>query len=84
MDALVRTAAGLAPGRPLSVLIFHRVLRAADPLRPYEPTSAQFDALMGWVSAHFRVLPLLDAVRALRKGALPARALCITFDDGYA
>ncbi|MCS6945210.1 MAG: polysaccharide deacetylase family protein [Sutterellaceae bacterium] len=80
---VVRLAAGLAPGRPLSVLIFHRVMRAPDPLRPYEPTAAQFDALMRWLSEQFRVLPLLEAVRALRTRSLPPRALCITFDDGY-
>jgi peptidoglycan/xylan/chitin deacetylase (PgdA/CDA1 family) len=32
----------------------------------------------------FDVLPLPDAVRRLRAGTLPARAACITFDDGYA
>jgi peptidoglycan/xylan/chitin deacetylase (PgdA/CDA1 family) len=32
----------------------------------------------------FQVLPLGEAVAQLRDGKLPARPLCITFDDGYA
>jgi peptidoglycan/xylan/chitin deacetylase (PgdA/CDA1 family) len=39
---------------------------------------------MRWVAANFDVLPLPDAVRALREDRLPKRALSITFDDGYA
>jgi peptidoglycan/xylan/chitin deacetylase (PgdA/CDA1 family) len=39
---------------------------------------------MGWIREWFDVLPLEDAVAALSRGSLPARALAITFDDGYA
>jgi peptidoglycan/xylan/chitin deacetylase (PgdA/CDA1 family) len=39
---------------------------------------------MRWVKANFNVLPLGEAVRALREDRLPGRALSITFDDGYA
>jgi len=78
---------GLSPagerGR-LSVLIFHRVLQSADPLMPDEVDAARFDALCGWLAAWFQVLPLDRAVRLLAEGRLPARALAITFDDGYA
>ncbi len=39
---------------------------------------------MRQLAACFNVIPLYDAVRGLRKGKLPDRAACITFDDGYA
>jgi peptidoglycan/xylan/chitin deacetylase (PgdA/CDA1 family) len=39
---------------------------------------------MQWVRRWFNVLPVPEAVRRLREKSLPARALCVTFDDGYA
>jgi len=74
----------LAGPRALSVLAYHRVLPAPDALRPGEPCAADFESRMGWIKANFNVLPLREAVRALREDRLPRRALCITFDDGYA
>jgi len=67
----------------LSILIFHRVLRASDPLAPDEPDASRFDEMLSWVAQTFRVLPLDTAIERLRDGTLPARALSITFDDGY-
>lgn len=81
------TLSALRPGGPnaqLSIVIFHRVLPAPDPLVPGDPDSACFDRLCGWLAAWYRVLPLDDAVRRLASGSLPSRALAITFDDGYA
>jgi peptidoglycan/xylan/chitin deacetylase (PgdA/CDA1 family) len=77
----------LSPGGPrarLSVLIFHRVLPRPDPLFPGEPDAARFDWQLRLLKRWFDILPLPDAVHALREGRLPARALAITFDDGYA
>lgn len=72
-----------ARGR-LTVLIFHRVLAAPDPLLPDEFDAQRFDAVCGWLRRWFNVLPLDAAVRRLAQGTLPARPLAITFDDGYA
>lgn len=69
--------------RPLSVMIFHRVLRQPDPLLDGEPDAARFEEQMRWVSAWFNVLPLDEAVTRLKNGSLPPRAMAITFDDGY-
>ncbi|MFT4173280.1 MAG: polysaccharide deacetylase family protein [Rhodocyclaceae bacterium] len=68
----------------LSILIFHRVLVAPDPLFPGEMHAARFDAVLHWVRRWFHVLPLREAVAHMQAGTLPARALAITFDDGYA
>lgn len=79
--SLLSPAAGRAR---LSVLIFHRVVPEPDPLFPDEMHVRRFYEVCGWLKAWFNVLPLDEAVRALQGGSLPARACCITFDDGYA
>lgn len=88
LNTLYRPMAGLlSPAGPkarLSILIYHRVLAETDPLFPDEATAESFDRQMGWVKQVFRVLPLPEAVARLKAGTLPARAACITFDDGYA
>ena len=68
----------------LPIFIYHRVIPAADPLLPGLTDAATFERQMSLVAAEFNVLPLSEACERLRRGALPARALCITFDDGYA
>jgi peptidoglycan/xylan/chitin deacetylase (PgdA/CDA1 family) len=68
----------------LSILIYHRVLAERDPLLPGVPDADRFERHMRVLKRFFHVMPLTTAVRHLRHGTLPARALCITFDDGYA
>lgn len=77
-----RSPAG--PGAALSVMIFHRVRPVSDPLCPEEVDAVRFDRLCAWLASWFQVLPLDEAVQRLKAGTLPARALSITFDDGYA
>lgn len=76
----------LSPGGKtgLSIFIYHRVLPHKDPLFPAEVDSADFDQDLHRLKSMFNVIPLLDAVRHSAAGTLPARAACITFDDGYA
>lgn len=68
----------------LLVLIYHRVLAAPDAMLPSEPDAATFAQQMDLLAGNFVVLPLREGVARLRDGKLPARAVCITFDDGYA
>jgi peptidoglycan/xylan/chitin deacetylase (PgdA/CDA1 family) len=68
----------------LSILIFHRVVPESDPLFPMELEAAHFERLCAWVASMFHVLPLDEAIARHALGDLPARALSITFDDGYA
>lgn len=67
----------------LSILLYHRVLARADPLNNWDPTAAEFNGQMRALSRLFTPLPLGEAVGRLRNGNLPARAACVTFDDGY-
>lgn len=85
---LLRQFGGLFyPGGPrgrLPVLIYHRVLPQRDPLFPTEVTAQDFDWQMQLLARSFQPLPLSEAARRLQSGSLPARAVCVTFDDGYA
>ena len=68
----------------LSILIYHRALAAPDPILYDEIDGATFERHMALLAAEFNVLPLGDACTWLARGRLPARAACVTFDDGYA
>ncbi len=87
MHHLLAGALGVAsPGgrrARLVILTYHRVLPAPDPLLPDEPDRDQFQRQMMTLARLANVLPLPDAAQRLRDGTLPARAACITFDDGY-
>jgi peptidoglycan/xylan/chitin deacetylase (PgdA/CDA1 family) len=68
----------------LTILIYHRVLAAPDPILHDEIDAATFERHVKLLAGDFNVLPLGEACARLARGSLPARAACITFDDGYA
>jgi peptidoglycan/xylan/chitin deacetylase (PgdA/CDA1 family) len=68
----------------LSVLIFHRVMPKSDPLQPDEFYAERFDEVVRLLAEHCCPLSLADGLGLLEQGCLPPRAVCVTFDDGYA
>lgn len=74
------------PGRRgrLLVLAFHQVPTEPDALQPSVVHLQAFAEQMQWIREYCSVLPLPEAAARLKEGELPARAACITFDDGYA
>jgi peptidoglycan/xylan/chitin deacetylase (PgdA/CDA1 family) len=68
----------------LLILIYHRVHARPDPMFPGEVDAERFDWQMDLLRRRCSPMPLADAVAGLRRGRLPARAVAVTFDDGYA
>jgi len=68
----------------LTVMIFHRVVPAEDPFFPDDPDVQRFASIMYAVASYFTPLSLEEALCRLEAGTLPPRAVCVTFDDGYA
>lgn len=84
IDLAASTLAPAGKRSRLTILIYHRVRPEPDALRPGECDQQTFRWQMELLSRHYRVLPLHEAWQRLARGTLPARAACITFDDGYA
>jgi len=71
-------------GASLPILMYHRVMAELDPMQPEVPTAAMLNTQFKALAEMFRVLPLNEGVQRLLEGTLPARSVCVTFDDGYA
>lgn len=84
LKQLTNITSNLYGQKRLIVLIYHRVLDEPDPMRPDEIDIATFSWQMDLLSEYFNVLSLDDAIVKLQANTLPHRAICITFDDGYA
>lgn len=84
----LRAVSGLAApgGRDgrFAILIYHRVLPRADEINGWYVTVEEFERQMAALRAHYSPLPLSEAIERLQQRSLPSRAVCVTFDDGYA
>ena len=67
----------------LTVLVFHKVPVELDTLDTSEIPLKIFENTLFSIQNYFDILPLEEAINALKRGDLPARSACITFDDGY-
>ncbi len=81
---LATLSSGIGKQKKILILIYHRVLDEPDFMRPGEVDRKVFSWHMELLAKYFNVLPLADALEQLHKDSLPSRAVCITFDDGYA
>lgn len=68
----------------LGILIYHRVLTEADDFRKGLPTVKEFEWQMELIAKYFNPLPMSEALDLMAVNKLPERAVCISFDDGYA
>ncbi|NOT12409.1 MAG: polysaccharide deacetylase family protein [Methylococcaceae bacterium] len=78
------SVSGLGRQKKLFILIYHQVMDQPDFMRPWEIDKAAFSWQMALLAKYFNVLPLHDALENIANDSLPSRAICITFDDGYA
>jgi peptidoglycan/xylan/chitin deacetylase (PgdA/CDA1 family)/MoaA/NifB/PqqE/SkfB family radical SAM enzyme/GT2 family glycosyltransferase len=72
---------GPAPGG--LVLAYHRVAALSPDTHRLCVSPSRFHEHMRYLREHCTPLPLLELVLAARAGALPPRAVAVTFDDGY-
>jgi len=68
----------------LTILYYHSVLPDSAAGSPSAFHAGMFGRQLDILRRFYRVLPLPDALARLESGSLPARSVCITFDDGYA
>ncbi|MFT6915423.1 MAG: peptidoglycan/xylan/chitin deacetylase (PgdA/CDA1 family) [Motiliproteus sp.] len=80
---LLKTGYSLLCQQKLAIVIYHSVVAHKDPMRPDVPDLAEFQWQMELLQQQFNPLSMSDAIKGLRAGTLPPRAVCVTFDDGY-
>ena len=80
---LVSTFSKGGPKARLRVLMYHRVVGGVPGAVNPGLTASQFEWQMMVLARHFNMLSLSDGVTRYKEGTLPARAACVTFDDGF-
>lgn len=83
VSALARALPSTRSNR-LLILIYHRVHRRPDPMFPGEVDAQRFAWQMALLRRYCNPVALSEGIAGLRSGALPPRAVAVTFDDGYA
>ena len=78
-----RRPAPLPPAPGGLVLAYHRVAALSPDTHRLCVSPSRFREHMRYLREHCTPLPLLELVLAARAGALPPRAVAVTFDDGY-
>ena len=84
---LLARAGAFAPFRAANrgrvlILTYHRFSRGGDPLATPE---SDFDAHLRYLKKHYTLVPLSRvAAHYAGRAELPARAACVTIDDGFA
>lgn len=77
----------LTSGR-LRILCYHGICEDAYASEAWMPSHfvsrRVFETHLAYLQRHAHVLSLTDAVEAISVGRIPDRAVCVTFDDGYA
>ena len=77
-------ASGIGKRKKLFIFIYHRVLDEPDDMRPWEIDKETFSWQMELIANYFNVMSFGEAIERMDNDTLPPRAMCITFDDGYA
>jgi peptidoglycan/xylan/chitin deacetylase (PgdA/CDA1 family) len=85
LDVATRFIEPPARSRPqgtFQILVYHRVSAEGDRFVP-AVSAVTFERYVKYLRDHFVVLSLTDLVAAAEEERIPARAIAITFDDGY-
>jgi len=65
----------------IPIVVFHHVTPDLDYYTNLVP--AQFEKVIGWLSASYTLITLSEAADAFETGVEMTRAVVVTFDDGY-
>jgi peptidoglycan/xylan/chitin deacetylase (PgdA/CDA1 family) len=66
-----------------AILMYHRVSRSRHDPWGLAVDPDRFEEQITYLQRHRTIMSMQDLLRHLRRGALPADAVAITFDDGY-